>query len=63
MTWLSDYRSLYFELMTLSTSAPWDTPKGKKRVYSDGTLSFYEADIKGQFDEVEEQLYFHRRGL
>ena len=53
----------YFNLSTLGTSAPWDTPKGKKRVYSDGDHSFYEKDIKGNFDELEESLWAYRNGL
>ncbi len=63
MTWLGQYRDWYFQLMTLSTAAPWDTPKGKKRVYTDGDHSFYEKDIKGNFDCLEEQLWAFRNGL
>ncbi len=50
--------------MTLATAAPWDPPKGHKhRVYSDGTHSFRDKDIAGNFDEVEEQLWAFRNGL
>jgi hypothetical protein len=61
--WWSAYRDWYFNLSTLGTSAPWDTPKGKRRVYTDGDHSFYEKDIAGHYDEIEEQLYAERRGL
>ena len=64
MTWWSEWRDVYFQLMTLATSAPWDPPKGHKyRVYSDGTRSFRERDIAGNFDEVEEALWALRHGL
>lgn len=63
MTWWSEWRNLYFELMTLSTAAPWDPPKGHAhRVYSDGSRSFREKDIAGNFDCVEEQLWAIRNG-
>lgn len=61
--WWSEYRDWYFNLLTLGTSAPWDTPKGKRRVYTDGDHSFYEKDIAGNFDCVEEQLWAFRHGL
>ena len=62
--WWAEYREWYFELATLATSAPWDPPKGhKQRIYSDGTFSFREDDIGGQFDYLEEQLWAERRGL
>lgn len=48
--------------MTLTTAAPWDTKKGP-RVYSDGNFTFREKDIKGNFNEVEEQLWAFRNGL
>lgn len=64
MTWWSEWREVYFHLMTLSTAAPWDPPKGHRhRVYSDGTFSFHESELKGNFDEVEEQLFAVRNGL
>lgn len=64
MTWWAEWRSVYFELMTLSTAAPWDPPKGHKhRVYSDGDHSFYEKDIAGNFNQVEEALWAFRNGL
>lgn len=63
-TWWSEWREVYFQLMTLSTSAPWDPPAGHRhRVYSDGTLSFHESELAGNFDEVEEQLWAIRRDL
>ncbi len=63
MTRWSEWRAVYFELMTLSTAAPWDTPKGKRRVYTDGDHSFREDEIAGNFDEVEEALWAYRNGL
>lgn len=61
--WWSVHRWWFFSLSTLATSAPWDTPKGKKRVYSDGTFSFHESEIEGNFDELEEALWAFRHGL
>lgn len=64
MAWWSEWRAVYFELMTLSTTAPWDPPKGHKhRVYGDGNFEFHESEIAGHFDEVEEQLWAFRHGL
>ena len=62
MTWWSEWRAVYFELMTLATASPWEAPPGG-RVYTDGDHTFYEDDIKGNFDEVEEQLWAFRNGL
>ena len=61
--WWAVYRDWYFSLSTLGTSAPWDTPKGKRRVYTDGTFSFHESEIAGNFDEIEEALFAFRNGL
>lgn len=62
--WWSTYRYWYFALSTLGTGAPWDPPKGHgHRIYSDGTRSFREKDIAGNFDEVEEALWAIRCGL
>lgn len=64
MTWWSEYRDCCFHLSTLTTTAPWDLPKGHKhKIYSDGDRSFREKDIAGNFDEVEEQLWAVRRNL
>lgn len=54
--WWSEWRNLYFELMTLTTAAPWDAPGGP-RIYSDGDISFTADEIGGNFDEIEEQLW------
>lgn len=64
-TWWSEWRDVYFNLMTLSTPAPWDLPAGAPCVFSSSSegLSFYESDLKGNFDEAEEQLWAIRRGL
>lgn len=61
--WWSLYREWFFRLSTLATSAPWDNPKGKLRVYTDGDFSFHESEIADNFDEVEEALWALRRGL
>lgn len=50
-------------LMTLGTSAPWDTPKGKPRVYRSDGFEFHESEIKGHYDEIEEALFAFRNGL
>jgi len=60
--WWSAYRDWYFTLSTLGTSAPWDEPKGKRRVYTDGAFSFHESEIAGHFDEIEEALWATRKG-
>lgn len=63
MTWWSEWRVLYFELSTLGTAAAWDTPIEAHRIYSDGSRSFHEKEIGGQFDELEEQLWAIRHNL
>lgn len=49
--------------MTLTTPAPWDLKKGEPVVFSSGGFSFRESEIKGHFDEIEEQLWAFRSGL
>ncbi len=62
--WWSEYRDAWFQLTTLGTAADWNPPKHHKhRIYTDGTHSFREKDIAGNFDEVEEQLWAYRNGL
>ncbi len=61
--WWAIYRDWYFTLSTLGTTAPWDTPKGKRRIYTDGTFSFHESEIAGNFDELEEALWAFHHGL
>lgn len=64
MTWWSEWREVYFTLMTLACPLnQWEEPSGCKRIYSDGNRSFYEKDIAGNFDEVEEALWALRNGL
>ncbi len=64
MTWWRLGLNTGLNLMSLTTAATWDPPKGHKhRVYSDGTFSFRESEIAGNFDCVEEQLWAFRNGL
>lgn len=64
MTWWRIGLDTGLNLMTLTTSAPWDLPGShKNRIYSDGDRSFHERDIAGNFDEVEEALWAFRNGL
>lgn len=64
MTWWAEWREVYFNLMTLACPLnQWEEPSGYKRIYSDGNFSFRESEIKGNFDEVEEQLWALRNRL
>jgi len=60
--WWSLHRDWFFTLATLGTASPWDKPKGWA-IYTSGKFSFYESEIDGNFDEVEEQLYAIRNRL
>jgi len=61
--WWVQWREVYFQLSTLATPAPWDEPRGNRRICSDGTFSFHESEIAGNFDEIEESLFAVRNGL
>ncbi len=62
MTWWSEWRDVYFQLMSLSTEHGFHVPKGG-RIWSAGKMAFLNKEIKGHFDELEEQLWAMRQGL
>lgn len=61
MTWWSEWREVYFELMKLA--CPVNEWEGKCDIYTDGTHSFKKREVYSNGNEIEEQLWAIRQGL